>query len=260
MRVRVAALVVTAALLAACEPATVSIAYTPAVGDRYDVVSLVTTEVTRVLDGETATDARSDRLEASETVTGVDDDTVEVTVEVRRGGERSREFVTAFDRSGRLASIDIVDGVAAETLGVDLPADLPAAVTRPPATTLAPGDRWVIASTALADGTSFVSGRGAVVRLGVDDGVDVAVVRLDLDVELVHETATRNGTVTIAGRQTIEITTTYDLGGGFARAELTRIGGRVDVLVTPPAGVESAAVTGTIDYTVSIETARTVAA
>lgn len=258
-RSALAGLVVAALFSVACEEHTVTIRFDPDVGDRYSFRSQISTEVEREIDGERTVESARSELEATESVIAVDDDTVTVEVTLDRDTAPSRSYEVRFDRADKLTAIDLIEGVPAEALGLDLATDLPTDVASPPDGPLEPGDTWVIERTFTVEGReepSVVTGTGRVDALGVEDGHEVAVVVVDLRVPVHSVVDTAAGRVTIVGVQTSRSRTTYDLADGAARGDRTDIDGDLDVVVEPPAGVVAPPVPGRIRYRVETETSR----
>ena len=244
--------------LSACEEHTVTIRFDPEAGDVYRVRSDVETEVFRTVADETAVERSTSRLDATETVVAVDGDATVVEVRVGRDGAAPRTYDVRFDKTGRLSVIDLVEGVPAEALGLDLATDLPPDIASPPSGPLEPSTTWEIDREVTdADDRSFtVTGTGRVASLGVEDGVDVMVVEVRLEVPLRSVVVTADGKVTVRGSQTVESRTTYDLADGTARADRTDIRGAVDVVVEPPAGIVAPPVPGDIRFAIETRTRR----
>ncbi len=246
-------------LLIACDPQTVSIRFDPAVGDSYRFRSDISTRVERTIDGETVTEDDDSVLDATERVIAVDDDEITAEVTLERDGATRRTYEVRFDRGDRLTAIDLVEGVPAEALGLDLANDLPADVASPPAGPLEPGATWTIERTFEVAGQPnpvTVRGRGRIDSLGVVDGNDVAVVEVELTVPIWSTIDTTDGVVTVRGTQHSSSRTTYDLADGAARGDRTEISGDLDVVVEPPPGIIADPVRGTIGYRVQTRTER----
>lgn len=246
-----------AGLLAACDPHTITLQFSPSVGDEYQFQSTIRTEFTRVLEGA-PTDVVEDEsvLDATESVTAVGDE-ISVDVVIVRDGAPARSYTARFNRGDHLTAIDLIEGAPADAVGLDLATDLPADLGSPPSTPLEPGDRWTIERRIdTGDGTIVVTGRGRVRSLGVVDGRDVAVIEVMLEVPIRSELSTPNGPVRLDGTQVSESVTTYDLADGAVRSDRTQISGSVDVVVEPPPGIEARPVPGTITYSVSTDTER----
>lgn len=245
--------------VAACDPHTVEIRFDPAVGDGYRFRSDVRTEVERTIDGETTSEDSSSVLDATERVVAVDDDEIRIDVTLERDGTTQRNYEVRFDRGDRLTAIDLVEGVPADALGLDLATDLPADVASPPPGPLEPGTTWAIERVVEIAGQVdpiVVRGSGRIDSLGVVDGNDVAVVVVDLEVPIRSTIETADGEVTVRGTQQSRSRTTYDLADGAARSDRTDITGDVSVIVEPPTGVVAAPVEGTIAYRVETRTRR----
>lgn len=256
---RVVALVAAAVfVLAACEEHTIAIRFEPEIGDEYRFRSDIATEVASTIDGETDVTRSTSRLDATEAVVDIDDESVEVEVTVQRDSAAPRTFDVRYDRAGRLATIDLIEGVPAEALGLDLGTDLPADVASPPSGPLEPGAIWQIDRPIERDGaeTVVVTGKGTIDSLGVEDGRDVAVVVVELEVPVRSTVDTADGRVTLLGSQFSSSRTTYDLADGTARTDRTEIRGDVDVIIEPPAGIDAPPVPGSVRYEVDIETRR----
>ncbi len=256
---RVLVIAVLAFVVAACDPHTVAIRFDPAVGDGYRFRSDITTEIERTIDGATTGEDSESVLVATERIVAVDDDEVTVEVTLERDGSTQRTYEVRFDRGDRLTAIDLVEGVPADALGLDLATDLPGDVASPPDGPLEPGVSWEIARTfapAGRDALVTVRGRGRVESLGVVDGNDVAVIVVELSVPIRSRIDTADGVVTVRGTQSSTSRTTYDLDDGAARGDDTEIRGTVEVLVEPPAGIVAAPARGTIGYRIDIATVR----
>lgn len=256
---RAVALAALVLLLVACDPHTVSIRFDPAVGDTYRFRSDISTRVERTIDDETVTEDDDSTLDATERVIAVNADEITVAVTLERDGATQRTYEVRFDRGDRLTAIDLVEGVPAEALGLDLATDLPADVASPPTGPLEPGATWTIERTFEVAGQPdqvTVRGRGRVDSLGVIDGHEVAVVEVDLTVPIWNTIETTDGVVTVRGTQQSSSRTTYDLADGAARGDQTEISGELDVVVDPPSGVVADPVEGTIRYRVQTRTER----
>ncbi|MDE0803377.1 MAG: hypothetical protein OSA99_08640 [Acidimicrobiales bacterium] len=246
-------------VLSGCDPHTIEIRFEPAVGDAYRFRSDVRTEVARTIEGETTTEDASSVLDATERVIAVDDDEVRIEVTLERDGTTQRTYDVRFDRGDRLTAIDLVEGVPADALGLDLATDLPADVASPPPGPLEPGTAWVIERVVEIAGEAdpiVVRGTGRIDALGVVDGNDVAVVVVDLEVPIRSTIETADGEVTVRGEQTSRSRTTYDLTDGAARSDRTDITGEVAVIVAPPDGIDAAPVEGAIAYRIETRTRR----
>ncbi len=242
--------------LSACREHTVTVTFDPVVGDRYELQSEIDTDIARTLDGTVAGDRTNSRLVATEEVVSVDPDAVGIEVTVRRDGAAPRRFEARFDPTGRLSAIELVEGVPAQALGVDVSSDLPTDIASPPARPLAPGARWSIERRIDGPGAGTIRGTGRLESLGVEDGTDVATVVVELVVPLHSETTTQDGVVSVDGSQTVVSRTTYSLADGSARVDRTHIEGEARVTVAPPRGVIAAPVDGRIRYVITTRTHR----
>lgn len=245
--------------LAACDPGTVGIRFDPAVGDTYRFRSDISTRVLRTIDEETTVEDADSVLDATEVVTAVDDDEITVAVTLERDGATQRSYEVRFDRGDRLTAIDLVEGVPADALGLDLANDLPADIASPPVGPLEPGETWEIRRVVEVAGRAdpiVIEGVGRIDSLGVVDGNDVAVVIVELSVPIRSVIETSDGTATVVGMQSSSSHTTYDLEDGAAREDRTDITGDVDVIVQPPEGIEADPVEGEIRYEIGTRTVR----
>lgn len=239
-----------------------SIRFDPAVGDRYQFRSEVETSVTRTIGNEQETVDDTSLLQATEKVLDVEDDEVVVEVTLERDGAAPRTYEVRFDRADRLTAIDLVEGVPARALGLDLDTDLPADVASPPAGPIEPGTRWYIDRSVHLGGRdqpASVTGTGRIESLGIEDGHEVAVVVVVLDIPVRSVVETGEGRVILIGTQRSESRTTYDLADGAARRDRTEITGELDVIIEPPPDVTAPPVEGSISYTVRTATRRVAA-
>lgn len=249
---------VAALALTGCDPHSVSIRFDPEAGDTYRLRSEIDTEVVRTVGDETSVERSRSRLDATERVLAVDGESIEVSVSVERDGGAPRSYDVRFDPSGRLSTIDLVEGVPAEALGLDLATDLPSDVSSPPRGPVEPRTTWTIdRDIGGGDGrTTRVTGSGRVDEFGVVDGVDVVTVDVALVVPLHSVRTTPDGLVTVRGQQSVVSRTTYDIADGTARRDRTVIEGSVDVVVEPPAGIAASPVPGRIEFSIETETRR----
>lgn len=245
--------------LAACEEHTVAVRFEPEVGDVYRFRADIDTEVTRTIDGETTEEADDAVLEATQTVRSVADDEVLVRVAVQRDDASPRTVDVRLDRSSRLTAIDLVEGVPAEALGLDVQMDLPADISSPPTGRLEPGARWAIEREVTLGGLSrpvVVRGTGRIDALGVEDGHEVAVAVVELDVPVRTVLDTEDGRVRLVGTQHTVSETAYDLGDGAMRRDRTVTRGEVAVIAEPPSGVDAAPIRGELAYRLETSTRR----
>lgn len=253
-----AAVVASILVVGACEPSSVAVQFDPAVGDTYRLRSDIETDVSRTIADETTSERTTSRLDATERVTAVDDESVEVEVTVERDGGTPRTYEVQFDPTGRLSAIDLIEGVPVDALGLDLATDLPSDISSPPPGPLEPSTAWTI-ERIIDNGTdpSFtVTGSGRVTSFGVEDGIEVAVVEVEVRVPLRSVVDTVDGRVAVRGRQTVRSRTTYDIEDGTARTDRTEIVGAVDVIVEPPVGIVAPPVPGRIEFTIDAVTRR----
>lgn len=245
--------------LAACEEHTVAVRFEPEVGDVYRFRAEIETAVTRSIDGETFEEADDAVLQATQTVQSVADDEVLVRVALQRDDAPFRTVDVRLDRASRLTAIDLIEGVPAEALGLDVQMDLPADISSPPTGRLEPGARWRIEREVTLGGVSrpvVVRGTGRIDSLGVEDGHDVAVAVVELDVPVRTVVNTEDGRVRLIGVQHTVSETAYDLGDGAMRRDRTLTDGTVAVIAEPPSGVEAAPIRGELAYRLETRTRR----
>lgn len=245
--------------LAACEDHTVAVRFEPEVGDVYRFRAEVRTDVVRTLEGEVTDDSDTARLVATQTVRRVGDEEVLVRARLRQDGAPPRTVDVRLDRTSRLTAIDLIEGVPAEALGVDVSTDLPADIASPPTGPLEPGDRWVIEREVRVGDRRrpvLVRGSGRIEALGVEDGHEVAVAVVELEVPVRSVVEAARGAVRLVGVQRTESETAYDLGDGAMRRDRTRIEGDVAVIAEPPPGIDAAPLRGDLDYRIVTDTRR----
>lgn len=245
--------------MAACEDHTVAVRFEPAVGDVHRFRSEVETDVVRTLEGEPTAEYDTTVLEASQTVREVDGDEVLVRVDVRQDDAAPRTVDVRLDRSSRITAIDLIEGVPAESLGIDVSSDLPADISSPPAGPLEPGERWTIQrEVQVGDQVRpvVVRGQGRIDSLGVEGGRPVAVAIVELEVPVRTVVDADGGVVRLVGVQHSESVTAYDVEDGALRRDRTVTEGRLALIAEPPPGVEAAPLQGELDYRVVTRTRR----
>lgn len=245
--------------LTACEEHTVAVRFEPEVGDVHRFRADIETEVVRTVDGETTTEDDAATLDATQTVQAVADDEVLVRVALQRDDAAPRTVDVRLDRASRLTAIDLVEGVPAEALGLDVAMDLPADIASPPTGRLEPGARWEILREVSLGGLArpvLVQGRGRIDSLGVEDGRDVAVAIVELDVPVRTIIDGDDGRVRLVGSQRSTSETAYDLGDGAMNRDRTVTVGSVEIIAEPPAGVEAEPLRGDIEYRIVTRSRR----
>ena len=243
----------------ACDEHTVAVRFEPEVGDVYRFEADVETEVVRTVDGVTTEESDAATLDATQTVQAVADDEVLVRIALRRDDAAPRTVDVRLDRASRLTAIDLVEGVPAEALGLDVAMDLPADIGSPPTGRLEPGDRWEILREVDLGGTGrpvLVQGRGRIDSLGVEEGRDVAVAVVDLEVPVRTLLDQPEGRLRLVGVQRTTSETAYDLADGAMRRDRTVTEGTVEVIAEPPAGVDAEPLRGDIEYRIVTRTRR----
>lgn len=242
-------LLVAAAAGSGCRPSTVDVAFTPAMGERYSYRYEIEATITQSLDGAdpTVTEIRT-TLRADQEVVEVSPGGVLAEVTLRREGGAPRTADVRLDRAGMLQGVDLIEGQPTDVFGLgDLGGVLPTAAL--PDVPLAPGDRWVIDDEP-------VSGRGRLLRLGVIDGEEVAVVSSDVTQPIDETTPVGDTTAALAGDLHAAATTAYDLRDGSVRQATTRARGVVQARIAPPPGIDAGAVLGEITYDIRVRVTR----
>lgn len=231
---------------------TVELGYRPEPGAVYDYVTDVDSTTTTALPG-VAPEVREDvtRLDVRQTVDAADADGAAVTVALTRPGAGTRTVAVRLDRAAQLTAVTGVEGISADVLGdLGLSEIFPAAAGAPPEQPLAPGERWRIDDEITLTGTDGplrLTGEGRLVRLGVEDGREVATVTSTTRLPVERTTTTAQGDQTITGTQRTTTTATYDLAdGAVVRAESATTASYRLVLAPPPALADVAPVVGTL--------------
>jgi hypothetical protein len=238
-----------APLVAACRPSTVDLAFTPTAGARYSYRYEIEATVTQSLDGTapSVTELRTTLL-ADQEVVEVFPAGVRAKVTLQREGGAPRTAEVRLDRAGALQGVDLIEGQPTGIFGLeDLGGVLPTATL--PEDQLAPGDRWSIDD-------EQVVGSGRLLRLGVIDGEDVAVVGSELTQPLDETTPIAGTTAALEGELRATGTTAYDLRDGSLRRATTRARGVVQARIAPPPGIDAGAVLGEITYDIRVRVTR----
>jgi hypothetical protein len=239
-------------LLFACRSATVSVAYAPAIGQRYAFRYEIEATVTRRIAGAAPQVTRVDtQLIAQEQVRSRSPAGTRLLVVLTRDGGTPRTAEVLVDRAGSLAAIELVGGLDAASLGVaDTGSLAPNQGLAPPDRRLAPGDRWTISG-------SGRTGHGWLAQLGVVDGQDVAVVDTSVSESVDDALQADSRATQVTGAIASVATTSYDLAGGAVRRSHSHSSGTLHALLSPPSGVAARAVQATIDYDVTVQVTRT---
>lgn len=247
----VAALALGALVAVGCRPATVSVAYAPAVGARYAYRYEIRATVTRALEGAEPEVVHLDtELTVRQEVRALTDRGARIRLELTRGGGAPRTVVAVVDRAGSLEGVELVEGLGAAVLGVADEDDIvPTHLPGPPDRALAPGDRWSI-----DEGDR--RGEGRLERLGVIDGSDVAVVRTTATEDLDGSLQAGASATDVRGQVSSGATTSYDLADGAIRRSSSWSRGQVAARLRPPTGIDAEPVGATIDYRVDVRVTR----
>lgn len=243
-------LAVALAALGACQPGTVRIDGHPSVGERSRYRYEIVATITRSIEGGAPTTSRvATTLLADQKVTAVSDAGVQADVTLRRDGAATRTARVLLNRSGAIRSIELVAGLDSADVGLSqLGSLLPPAVT-PPTRALAPGARWAIDE-------EDVRGTGRLMRLGVVDGADVAVVETSLSERIADAVTSGTSRATLTGTLRTYSTAAYDLEDGSTRHSTARSSGTVHARIEPPVGIQARPVLGTITYDIEVQAVR----
>jgi hypothetical protein len=247
----VAALLAVAGLgLVGCRPDTVRLGFEPEPGATYRYRYEIEADVTRQVEGEEPRTTHVQMtFESEQTVVEEAEGGTLMEVTLTTAGAPPRTARVVIDRAGSLEAFQEVDGLPADAVGLPTGALLASAATEPPDRPLSIGDDWDV-----NEGT--VSGDGHLDRLGVLDGEPAAVVEATI-IEVLAETTERLGSaVELDGDLRSVTTTAFDVGDGSVRRSLTDSEGTVDVLVSPPADVQAAAVAALVTYELEVTTTR----
>lgn len=238
-----------APFVAACREGTVSLAYTPSEGDELSFRYEIDATITQALEGEEPTVTEiSTTVQADQKVLEVAPSGVLAAVTLQRDGGAPRTSEVRLDDAGTLQGVDLVEGQPTEIFGLDaLDGVLPTVAL--PDSRLSPGDRWSIDDAEL-------TGEGRLVRLGVIDGEEVAVVDHELTHPVAETVAIGATSAAIDGALRATSTTAYDLRDGSLRRATTRARGEVGARIAPPPGIDAVAVAGTITYDVRVRVVR----
>jgi hypothetical protein len=243
--------VVAPLLLLGCRPATVSVAYTPEVGDRYEYRYEIDATVTRALEGQAPEVVQVDtELVAVQEVQARTRSGTRIDLELTREGGVPRTAVVLVDRAGSLEGVELVDDLDAAVFGVASGDSLiPTHLGGPPDRPLAPGDRWTV-----SDGAR--RGTGRLDRVGVVDDEHVAVVTTSATEELDRSLTAAESATRVRGALRSGATTSYDLDGGAIRRSASWSRGELQAELAPPPGVDAEPVRATITYEVSVRVTR----
>ena len=238
-------------LATACRADTVSVAYDPEVGDRYEYRYEIDATVTRAVEGEAPEVVEVDTvLTAEQLVQARTSSGARIRLELTREGGVPRSAVVLVDRAGSLEGVELVDDLDAAVFGVAGGDSLvPTHLGAPPDRPLAPGDRWTV-----ADGPRH--GRGRLERLGVIDDAKVAVVRTWTTEDVERSVRAADSRTRVRGTLRSGGVTSYDLDDGAIRRSRTWSRGELRAELAPPPGVDAEPVQATIGYDVAVRVTR----
>jgi hypothetical protein len=249
--VAVLALAAASCTLLGCRGHTVSVDFSPAVGDRYSYRYEIEATITRRVEGADPKVVHVDTvLVAQQQVQALTQHGARIRLVLTREQGAPRTATVLVDRVGSLEGIELVDDLEGAGLGVGDTGVVPTQVAGPPDRPLAPGDEWSIDEAAQ-------HGTGRLTRLGVIDGADVAVVRTTVT-EDIDEAGEAGGSGTlVTGALHSTNSTSYDLADGAVRRSRSRSHGTLQAVLAPPPGVAAEAVHATIGYDVTVRVVRT---
>src|SRR5688500_19058585 len=116
-RLAVIGVVLVAAVLAACGPGTVEIAYSPEKAAVYAyVIEVESTTTTKVSGQEDRSSSNTFTLRATHEVQSTDGEGSEVRVTLQAAGGEPRQLLVRLDRAAQLTEIVQVEGLPAEVL------------------------------------------------------------------------------------------------------------------------------------------------
>lgn len=249
------------ALLFACRPETVRLAYRPAPGTvaRYAVRTEATTTLS--LPGTPLRrNHRSVELTAVHTVLGRDARGVRVRVDLTASREPARRFIVRLDRAGQLREVVAAAVILPGDLdGLGLSELLRSAAGVPPDRPLRPGDRWRIADTIRLPGSAPVrlTGRGRLVELGTVRGHRVARVQSRTALDVRRTTPSEGLRIELAGRLHTEALTTYDVDDGSIVGARSATAGELRVTLSRPEAGSTPPLVGFLRLTIRSDVRRT---
>lgn len=232
-----------------CRTDTVTLALDPAPGDvqryRYEVA----VDITRRLDGaEPETTEIESVVEVTQTITAVGPDGTTADVTLRSDGGPARTAVVRLDQAGLLSGVELIEGQQLDVFGLESAARMVPPIPMPTAA-VAPGDTWRLS-------VGPVSSRARLVRLGVIDGTDTAVVDAHLEETVDEVRPAGDTTAAVLGTIISSSTVAFDLRDGLPRRIDSTTEGRLDATFAAPPGVTSPPVAGEIRYSVSVRAVR----
>ncbi len=220
------------------------------VGDRARYRYEIEATVTRALEGaRPETSEITATLLVDQRIVSVDDDGAEAEITLRRHGAPSRTARVRLDRAGALRGVELVEGLSAATSGLAQVGALLPPTIAPPHRPLRPGATWVI-----SDG--LLDGRGRLERLGVIDGVDVAVVAASASRPIEEAVAAGTSVATLSGTLRTVCSVAYGLDDGSLRRSSSRSQCQITARIEPPPGVSAAPVVGTIGCDIRVRATR----
>lgn len=180
------------------------------------------------------------------------DGVVHLEIRMTPRGERPRVFEVRLDTGRGVAAIDTVGGLPVEALGELSPSRfiLPISGLVPP-TPVRPGDLWPIERTLdLPQGRERLTGTGRLEGLDAGPPVALARVRARTTLPVRQRTTLREGTVVLSGREHTSATVDYSVADGAVVAAASLTTGRFRLLVSPPGGLVSPPIRGTLEVRV----------
>ncbi len=250
-----------AAVLPACAPGTVRVAFRPRVGATYSYRVEVRTRSTLRVDGQAPLSRNVPAtLVVDQTVlsTGPDGSVVEVVL--RTTPEDERTVLVRLDRAAQLVGLEPATGRDAAVLGdLGVAEVFPAAVGAPPDRPLRPGERWQVDSpvTLPASTPTRLVGDGRLTGLGVVAGRKAATVTTVSRLPVVRRTRSANGNeAVLEGTQRTTTTASHALADGAIQAASSTTKASYALRLLPPAEVVGDPVRGTLDLEITSKTER----
>ncbi len=246
------AVVLGALALAGCRSEEITLGFRPEIGTTYRFHYEISGTITTTIAGEAPEVSEvASTLVADQRVLSSTEGEVLAEVELRRDGGATRTAVVVLDRAGSLRGIQEIEDLPAATFGLPAAGSVLASeVVSPPAGPVVLGESWT-----LRDGS--ISAKARLARLGVIDGVQVAVVIGTIE-EVIDETAIVAGSnVAQRGMLRSDTQTTFDVEDGAIRQAHTSTIGTVRASIEAPADLIAAPVEADVRYDLTVRVRRT---
>ena len=249
------------AVLAACAPGTVRVAFRPSVGARYGYQVEVRTRSTLKIDGkEPESRDVTDSLQVDQRVLSTGDEGSVVEVVLRTTPSDEKTVLVRLDRAAQLVGLEPATGKgAADLVDLGVAEVFPSAVAAPPDRPLRPGERWQVDSPVSlpASTPSRLVGEGRLTGLGVVAGRRSATVSTQSTLPVVRRTRSAEGDeAVLEGAQRTTTTTSHTLVDGAIQAARSITRASYALRLLPPANVTSEPVRGRLELEISSKTQR----